>query len=70
MRPAIATNNKVIPDKYHYSGELDDVSKIPGLTYYVMEFSPSAGGEIPVRKSNPANASLNDVIKLTSCTCR
>ena len=65
MRPAVTTNNKVIPDKYHYSGELDDVAKIPGLTYYAMEFSPAAGEEVPVKKSNPANASLNDVIKLT-----
>ena len=65
MRPAVTTNNKVIPDKYHYSGELDDVAKIPGLTYYTKEFSPSAGGEVVVKKTNDANASLNDVIKLT-----
>ena len=65
MRPAIAENNKVIPDKYHYTGEVDDLSKIGGLTYYVYQYSPATHDEQPTRKVNPANASYNDVIKLT-----
>ena len=65
MRPAVTTNNKVIPDKYNNLGELDSIEKIPGLTYWVMEYSPKAGEQVPVQKSNQANASFNDVIKLT-----
>ena len=65
MRPAIANNAKVVPDKYNYTGEVDSVDKIAGLTYWTMQFSPSQGKEVPVKKSNPANASTNDVIKLS-----
>jgi len=65
MRPAIATNNKVIPDKYHYTGETDSIEKIPGLTYYTKQYSVQAGGEVVKKVTNDANASLNDVIKLT-----
>ena len=64
MRPAVTSNNKVIPDKYHYTGELDDISKIPGLTYFTMQFVPGKGN-VPTQKTNDANASYNDVIKLT-----
>jgi hypothetical protein len=65
MRPAIATNNKVIPDMYTNKGEVDSVEKIPGITYYEKQFSPAQGKEIIVKKVNDATASLNDVIKLT-----
>ena len=65
MRPAIANTNKVIPDKYKYKGETDSIEKIAGLSYWVMSFSPAEGKEVPKYVSNPANASLDDVIKLT-----
>ena len=68
MRPAIEENNKVIPDKYHYSGEIDSIEKIAGLTYYVKQINPQTWDPedlIIVKKVNPANASKDDVIKLT-----
>ena len=65
MRPAIVNTNKVIPDKYTYKGEVDAIEKIAGLSYWVMSFSPAAGKEVPKHITNPANASYNDVLKLT-----
>ena len=65
MRPAVVTHNKVIPDKYHYVGDIDDIEKIPGFTYYTRQYSPSAGEEVVMEKTNDGTAALNDVIKLT-----
>ena len=65
MRPAVVTHNKVIPDKYHYVGDIDDIEKIPGLTYFTKQYSPSAGEEVVMQKTNEGSAALNDVVKLT-----
>ena len=64
MRPAVAENNKVIPDKYNLFGEVDSMEKIPGLTYWTKQYQPGVG-DVSVQKTNDANASFNDVIKLT-----
>ena len=65
MRPAIVNSAKVVPDKYNYTGEIDDLEKIPGLTYYMYKYSPQAGGDIIVENTNRGSASYNQVFKLT-----
>lgn len=63
MRPAIKQDNQVVPDSYTLSGEVDDVSKIPALTYYNKVVD---GTQWVVKKvTNPGNPNYKDVIKLT-----
>ena len=34
MRPAIASNNSLIPNDYNFRGEIDNIDKLPGVRYY------------------------------------
>lgn len=63
MRPAITHVNNVVPDSFNYTGELDDVSKIPGLTYVREKV---VGDHIePEVYTNSNTKVYKDVIKLT-----
>lgn len=63
MRPAVANVNNVVPDSFNYTGELDDVSKIPGLTYVREKV---VGDHIePEVYTNSNTKVFKDVIKLT-----
>ncbi|MCQ2771258.1 MAG: S8 family serine peptidase [Clostridia bacterium] len=66
MRPAIVNSNKIIQSQYNYKGEVDDLSKISGLTYVAEEYNSATHQLEPVLKTNPKNnTKQNDVIKVT-----
>ena len=48
MRPALEENNKVIQDKYNYTGEVDDISKLGGFTYWKKQFVVGTG-DVPTK---------------------
>ena len=64
MRPALEENNKVIQDKYNYTGEVDDISKLGGFTYWKKQFVVGSG-YVATRYTSNATASQFDCVKLT-----
>lgn len=65
MRPAVIDANNVIPDEYSFNGEIDDVTEVPGLTYYTEQFNPDTKQTEIVKKTNSATCKKNEVIKVT-----
>ena len=62
MRPAIANNNDIITSQYHNMGSVDDISGLPGMTYFV----PSAvSGNPPIEKHSEGSFATNDVYKVS-----
>lgn len=65
MRPALEKNNKVIQDKYNYIGEVDDISKMPGYTYWKMQYVPGQDNEVATQFTADGAAEQYNVVKLT-----
>ena len=62
MRPAIANNNDIISSQYKDMGSIDDISGLPGMTYFV----PSAvEGNPPIEKHSEGSFAPNDVYKIS-----
>ncbi|MCQ2086890.1 MAG: S8 family serine peptidase [Bacilli bacterium] len=64
MRPALESNNKVIQDKYNYTGEIDDISKMSGYTYWKKQFVVGQG-DVAKQFTSEGHANQYDVVKLT-----
>lgn len=64
MRPALEENNKVIQDKYNYTGEVDDISKLGGFTYWKKQYVVGQG-YVATRNTSQGKASQFDCVKLT-----
>ena len=64
MRPALEENNKVIQDKYNYTGEVDDISKLGGFTYWKEQYEAGVGKVAKEFTSN-GSAAQYDCVKLT-----
>ncbi|MCQ3035472.1 MAG: S8 family serine peptidase [Bacilli bacterium] len=64
MRPATTKNNKVLSAKYKNVGEIDDETKIPGLTY-VEDYFDGKKSSTRLTTVSDAGYNKNDVIKLT-----
>lgn len=64
MRPALEKNNKVIQDKYNYTGEVDDISKMCGYTYWKKQYVVGEG-DIAKQFTADGKAEQYDVVKLT-----
>ena len=64
MRPALEQNNKVVQDKYNYTGEVDDISKLGGFTYWKMQYVVGQG-QVPTKYTSNGTAAQNDAVKLT-----
>ena len=65
MRPALEENNKVIQDKYNYTGEVDDISKLGGFTYWKKQYDATQGDYIAKKFTSQGTAAQYDCVKLT-----
>ena len=65
MRPALEENNKVIQDKYNYIGELDDISKLAGSTYWKKQYDVSLGDDVAKQFTAQSTAAQFDCVKIT-----
>ena len=64
MRPALEQNNKIIQDKYNYTGEVDDISKLGGFTYWKKQYVVGQG-DVATKFTSTGTGKQNDVVKLT-----
>lgn len=64
MRPALEENNKVIQDKYNYTGEIDDISKMGGFTYWKKQYVVGVG-DVAKQFTSQGSAAQYDCVKLT-----
>ena len=64
MRPALERNNKVVQDKYNYTGEVDDISKLGGFTYWKQQYVVGTG-YVPTKYTSQGTAAQYDCVKLT-----